>query len=83
MDFPTFREVIAPNCWSSITATPAIARQADIAFLPLILDRNASRRINISIDRELLDAIDDEASQRGVTRSAFLAGAARRELEIT
>ena len=44
---------------------------------------NAARRINISIDRGLLDAIDDEANQRGVTRSAFLAGAARRELETT
>ena len=51
--------------------------------MPLILDRNASRRINISIDRGLLDTIDDEASQRGITRSAFLAGAARLELETT
>ena len=44
---------------------------------------NAARRVNISIDRGLLDAIDHESGRRRVTRSAFLAGAARRELETT
>ena len=75
-----------PRSINEIKADPALAdwqRGADIALLPLILDKNASRRVNISIDRGLLDAIDDEATQRGVTRSAFLASAARRELETT
>jgi len=33
-----------------------------------------------SFDPGLLDAIDDAAKSRGMTRSAFLASAARREL---
>ncbi len=56
---------------------------ADIVFVPLLLDRGSSKRVNISIDRGLLDAIDDEARARGMTRSAFLASAARHEIQAT
>lgn len=56
---------------------------ADIVFVPLLIDRGSSKRVNISIDRGLLDAIDDEAKARGMTRSAFLASAARHEIEAT
>ena len=72
--------------FDEIVADPTLAdwqRSADIAFLPLILDANAARRVNISIDRGRLDAIDDEAGQRNVTRTAFFASAAPRELETT
>ena len=58
-------------------------RGADIVLVPLLLDRGSSRRVNISLDRGLLEAIDDEARHRRMTRSAFLASAARRELETT
>ena len=54
---------------------------ADIAFVPLILDRGSPRRVNISLDYGLLQAIDDEARSRGMTRSAFLSSAARNEIE--
>ena len=54
---------------------------ADIALVPLILDRGSPRRINISLDHGLLQAIDDEARSRGMTRSAFLSSAARNEIE--
>ncbi|MDE0459901.1 MAG: type II toxin-antitoxin system HicB family antitoxin [Chromatiales bacterium] len=56
---------------------------ADIALIPLLLDRGSSRRVNISLARGLLEAIDDEARLRRMTRSAFLATAARRETEAT
>ena len=56
-------------------------RGADIVLIPLLLDRGSSRRVNISLDRGLLEAIDDEARQRGITRSAFIATAARHEIE--
>ena len=56
---------------------------ADIVFVPLLLDSGSSKRVNISIDRGLLDAIDDEAKARGMTRSAFLASAARHEIQAT
>jgi len=50
------------------------------AAIPLIEDRGTARRVNVSFDPGLLDAIDDAAKSRGMTRSAFLASAARREL---
>ena len=58
-------------------------RDADLVLIPLLVDRGSSRRVNISLDRGLLEAIDDEARQRRMTRSAFLATAARREIEAT
>ena len=58
-------------------------RGTDIVVIPLLLDRGSSRRVNISLDRGLLEAIDDEARQRGMTRSAFIATAARHEIEDT
>jgi len=51
-------------------------REAFIA-LPLILDSGRARRANISLDAGLLQDIDDAARRRGLTRSAFLASAAR------
>jgi metal-responsive CopG/Arc/MetJ family transcriptional regulator len=37
-------------------------------------------RVNISIERGLLRAIDATARKRGMTRSSFLAASARRDL---
>ena len=75
-----------PRSIEAIRADPELAEWrlgADIVLVPLLLDRGSSRRVNISIDRGLLEAIDDEARQRRMTRSAFLASAARREIEAT
>jgi predicted RNase H-like HicB family nuclease len=53
---------------------------ATIAFVPLVLDRGSSVRVNVSIDAGLLEAIDDAARRRGMTRSAFIASAVRNEI---
>ena len=45
--------------------------------------RISSCRDRCSIDPGLLEAIDDEARQRRMTRSPFLAAAARLEIERT
>ncbi len=58
-------------------------RDADLVLIPLLLDRGSSRRVNISLDHGLLELIDDEARRRRMTRSAFLATAARREIGAT
>ena len=58
-------------------------RGAEIVLIPLLLDRGSLRRVNISLDHGLLEAIDDEARRRGMTRSAFIATAARHEIEAT
>ena len=80
-------EVIpSPRSIDAIKAAPELAdwrRDADLVLIPLLLDRGSSRRVNISLDRGLLEAIDDEARQRRMTRSAFLATAARREIGAT
>ena len=78
--------VPSPSSIDAIKADPELAdwrREADLVLIPLLLDRGSSRRVNISLDRGLLDAIDDEARQRRMTRSAFLATAARREIDAT
>ena len=48
--------------------------------IPLLRDRGATVRVNVSFDLGLLEAIDAAARERGLTRSAFLASAARREI---
>lgn len=53
---------------------------ASLAFVPLIRDRGSSVRVNVSIDTGLLEAIDDAAKARGMTRSAFIASAVRNEI---
>ena len=47
----------------------------------LVLDAGRTVRANLTFDAGLLAAIDDEANRRGLTRSAFLASAAREKLE--
>jgi len=53
---------------------------AAITAVPLIEDRARKVRVNINLNSDLLAAIDRQARARGMTRSAFLASAATREL---
>jgi predicted RNase H-like HicB family nuclease len=50
-------------------------------MIPLIADYGRVVRANLSIEAGLLSAIDEEAERRGLTRSAFIAGAAREKIE--
>jgi hypothetical protein len=59
----------------------AIARGAALAIVPLLLAAGRPVRANLSIDAGLLAAIDEAAEARGLTRSAFLASAAREKIE--
>lgn len=57
---------------------------SDGAFLirvPLIEDDTRTVRANITMEAGTLAAIDIAAKQRGLTRSAFLASCARKEIE--
>lgn len=58
----------------------AMAEGAVLLPVPYIPADNALERVNISMERGLLRAIDETAKARGMTRSAFLASSARREL---
>ena len=73
----------APRELDEIVADPALTEDREGAFLtlvPLIEDRGISKRVNISLDPGLLEAIDEAAKERGMTRSNFLASAARQAL---
>ncbi len=52
-----------------------------VATIPLLLETGKLARANISLDAGLLAAIDETAARRGVTRSAFLAAAARQTIK--
>lgn len=59
------------------------ARLNEVAvMIPVVLDKGRTVRANLTFDAGLLEAIDAEATRRGLTRSAFLASAARQRLEM-
>jgi predicted RNase H-like HicB family nuclease len=49
-------------------------------MIPLLLDSGRPVRANLSLDASLLKAIDEAARARGLTRSAFIASAAREKI---
>jgi predicted RNase H-like HicB family nuclease len=75
--------VPAPRDFDAIVSDPELAEDRSGAIttaIPLLRDRGSTTRINVSLDLGLLEAIDAAAQERGQTRSAFLASAARREI---
>ncbi len=58
-----------------------LAEGAFIVAVPRIRQTGRQVRANISLDRGMLDAIDKAAAERSLTRSAFLADAARKVIE--
>ena len=57
-----------------------LAEGAVLMPVPYIPADTAVQRVNITMERGLLRAIDETAKSRGMNRSSFLASAARREL---
>jgi predicted RNase H-like HicB family nuclease len=61
--------------------TTADLRAGEVAvMIPVILESGRPVRANLSLDAGLLDAIDAAAKARGLTRSAFIASAAREKI---
>lgn len=54
-----------------------LAEGAALAVIPLVVESGIPVRANLSLDAGLLAAIDEAARSAGLTRSAFLASAAR------
>lgn len=72
-----------PRDFDAIMSDPDLAGDREGAMttvIPLVRDRGSTVRVNVSFDLGLLEAIDAVAKDRGQTRSAFLASAARREI---
>lgn len=55
---------------------------AVIAFVPLLPPKSAVERVNFTIEEGLLEAIDDAAKDEGLTRSAWIAEAAKTRLGV-
>jgi predicted RNase H-like HicB family nuclease len=68
----------------TMRADPDVAREiregAVLAYVPLVLESGRPAKANLSLDAGLLSAIDEAAAARGLTRSAFLASAAREKI---
>ena len=74
-----------PHSVEALRADPeiaaALAEGAVLAVVPLLLDAGRAVRAKLALDAGLLDAIDEAAKAHGLTRSAFLATAAREKME--
>lgn len=58
----------------------ALRGGATTMLVPLLADPGRTVRVNVTVERGLLDQIDEAADARGLTRSAFLAQAAREKI---
>lgn len=76
-----------PSTAEQLRKDPDIASDLEtgsiFVLLPLVLDTGRSARANISLDAGLLTAIDEAARRQNVTRSAFIAAAARDKIKQT
>lgn len=73
----------SPRDIQEIETDPDLAegqQDATLTYVPLVSDMGSPKQVNISVDPGLLEAIDDAAKSRGMNRSAFLAGAFRKEI---
>jgi predicted RNase H-like HicB family nuclease len=59
-----------------------LAKGAFLVAIPRVSREGKPVRVNISIDQGILDAIDAAAAMRKLTRSAFIAEAAKNEIEL-
>lgn len=81
------RDAPVPRSAETLVADPdvrkALGNGSVLASVPLILETGRLARANISLDAGLLADIDEAARRRGVTRSAFLAAAARDKIKAS
>lgn len=75
---------VAPASFDAIRKRADVAEElatgAVLMPVPYIPADTATERVNITLERGLLRAIDETAKARKMTRSSFLASAARREI---
>ena len=75
---PSPRDVAELRHDPDVAAT--LAEGGVFILVPLLIESGRSVKANISLDRGLLEAIDEAAKRVGVTRSSFLASAARKKI---
>jgi HicB_like antitoxin of bacterial toxin-antitoxin system len=70
-----------PRSLDQILASGELEKGEAIVLIPLMLNSGRTVKANVTFDAGLLEAIDEAAVRSGVTRSAFLASAAREKIE--
>jgi predicted RNase H-like HicB family nuclease len=78
------RQLPSPRTYRQILKSgeyPELGNGGIVASIPLLRDTGKLARANISLDSGLLADIDEASARRGVTRSAFLAAAARDKIK--
>ena len=58
----------------------SLAAGSVLMMIPYVRDRKRVVRVNLSLEKGFLDTLDEAASMRGMTRSAFVRKAAEREI---
>ncbi len=71
-----------PSSIAAILQHEKLAKSESTVIIPVVLDAGRSVRANLTMDAGLLAAIDTAATQAGITRSAFMASAAREKLNV-
>ncbi|MHA1157157.1 MAG: type II toxin-antitoxin system HicB family antitoxin [Alphaproteobacteria bacterium] len=78
------RDVPAPRsvalAMSDKIVRKALKGGATTILVPLLADPSRTVRVNVTVERGLLEQIDEAAKSRRLTRSAFLAQAAREKI---
>jgi predicted RNase H-like HicB family nuclease len=78
-EHPAARQVYEVAC------DPAVAQKlasgSYLISVPLVTAKHRSVRVNLSLDKGIVEAIDDAAQVRGLSRSAFMAEAAQNEIQ--
>ena len=75
------QSVPEPRSFDDIMSDPEVNEEIALGAvpvaLPLLADKGRNKRINLLVDAGLVEAIDNAAAARGLTRTAFLISAAR------
>lgn len=77
-------EIPEPRSYATLLKSgeyPQLGKGGMIATIPMVFETGRPARANLSLDAGLLKAIDDEANHLGITRSAFLASAAKAKIK--
>ena len=78
-EHPAARQVYEVAC------DPAVAQElasgSYLISIPLVTTKHRSVRVNLSLDKGIVEAIDNAAQLRGLSSSAFLAEAAQNEIQ--
>jgi len=76
---PSARDIVALRSDASLAAD--FAEAECIVMLPAIMPSGRTVRVNLSMDEATLAAIDRAATERRITRSAFVTEASRRLID--